>query len=162
MQVPSTLPSTTVDQVLDLWPVARLATSGPNGPHIVPVVFARGVDVLWSPIDGKPKRGGPLQRVKNVMLEPRAAVLIDAWDSDWSRLWWLRVDVTASVVNIGSNPDAETVAAVAALEAKYPQYQEIPVLGEPPMLLRLAIQNTQSWCASAGAIASIESFAHSK
>ena len=67
--------------------------------------------------------------------------------------------MVASVV-IGSNRDAETTAAVAALETKYPQYQQTPVLGEPPTLLRLAIDNTQSWCASAAAIVSIESVAH--
>lgn len=153
------LPSNTIDRVLDVWPVARLTTTGPTRPHIIPIVFAHVGDVLWSPIDGKPKQGGQLVRVKNVLSEPRAALLIDAWDSDWSKLWWLRVDVVASVV-IGSNRDADTTAAVTALETKYPQYQQTPVLGEPPTLLRLAIDNTQSWCASAAAIVSIESVAH--
>ncbi len=165
------LPSDTMDRLLDSWPVARLATTGPAGPHIVPVVFARLANVLWSPIDGKPKRGGPLMRVTNVLQQPRAALLIDKWDSDWSLLWWLRIDAVASVATPITPPitppittpraadrDADAAAAVAALEAKYPQYQHVPVLGEPATLLRLTIENTQSWCASAAAISSIESW----
>ncbi len=156
------LPPDTVDRLLDRWQVARLATIGPLGPHIVPVVFARVADVLWSPVDGKPKRGGQLTRVRNVLSQPRATLLIDRWDADWSRLWWLRVDVVAEVVTgSGSNLRADAIAAVLALETKYPQYRQTPVLGDPPTLLRLQIDSTQSWCASAAAIASIESSADS-
>ena len=35
------LPPALVERLLDRWPVARLATLGRDGPHQVPVVFAR-------------------------------------------------------------------------------------------------------------------------
>jgi len=151
------IPPEIIDRLLDHWPVARLATIGPSGPHIVPIVFARvaGVDdVLWSPIDGKPKKSGRPKRVSNVSSQPRAALLMDAWDSDWSRLWWLRTDVWATVV---TDLGREAAAAVAALEAKYPQYQQTPLLREPPTLLRLRVDHRESWCAGTAAISSIES-----
>ena len=87
------LPSAVVDRVLEVWPVARLATMGPDGPHAVPIVFARAGGCIWSPVDGKPKRGGELARVAHLRADPRATLLIDRWDPDWTRLWWLRVDV---------------------------------------------------------------------
>jgi PPOX class probable F420-dependent enzyme len=150
------LPSRTIDYVLGSWPIARLATTGPTGPHIVPVVFTHLAGSLWSPIDGKPKRGGQLMRVSNVLSDPRAALLFDAWHTDWSLLWWLRIDVVASVVTPITPLTRPASDAVAALQAKYPQYQHVPVLGEPPTLLRLTIEQTQSWCAGTAAIESIE------
>lgn len=147
------LPAEAVARLLDTWPVARLATSGRDGPHLVPVVFARSGGSLWSPVDGKPKRGGELARVANLRSEPRAALLLDHWDADWSRLWWLRVDVDGRVVRPADPAgDGEVAGAVAALRAKYPQYQETPLLGEPPTLLRLSPRRATSWCAGPAAI----------
>ncbi len=76
------LPARIVDLVLESWPVARLATLGPAGPHLVPIVLARAGGCLWSPIDGKPKDGGELARVSHLRSEPRAALLLDRWDPD--------------------------------------------------------------------------------
>lgn len=147
------LPEETVDRVLESWPVARLATAGPDGPHLVPIVFARAGGCLWSPVDGKPKRGGELARVRNLLAEPRAALLIDRYDPDWSRLWWLRVDVEAAVVR-PADPvaDVRVAGAERALLAKYPQYEEVPLLGEPPTLLRLTPGRVSSWCAGPEAL----------
>lgn len=141
-----------VERLLDSWPSARLATRGPRGPHLVPVVFARAGGCLWTPLDGKPKRGGELARVRHVRADPRVSLLLDHYEDDWSRLWWLRVDGAARVVRPAvPDADPEVAAAVAALRAKYPQYKTVPLLREPPTLLAVVPDRVQSWRAGAGA-----------
>lgn len=140
-----------MDRVLGEWPVARLATVGPDGgPHLVPIVFARAGGRLWSAIDGKPKAGGEPARVRNVRANPRVSLLLDEYTPDWRALWWVRVDATARVVQ-GRTDDADVTAAVAALRAKYPQYADVPVVREPPILLAFEIESVRSWCAGADA-----------
>jgi PPOX class probable F420-dependent enzyme len=142
------LPPALVERLLDQWPVARLGTQGSEGPHQVPVVFARKGAILWSPVDGKPKRGAELARVRHVLVEPRVSVLLDHYEEDWRCLWWLRIAGDARVVRPAmSDAASETVAAVAALRAKYPQYLSVPVLREPPTLLRIETLRVRSWCA---------------
>jgi len=139
-----------IDHLLRHWPVARLASRGPGGrPHLVPVVFAASGGVLWSPVDGKPKSGGELARVRHLRRHPEASLLLDHYDDAWSALWWLRIDVDVRVI-APADPagDAAVAAAVAALEAKYPQYQQTPVLRQPPVLLALCPTAMRSWRAS--------------
>ena len=144
------LPAAQAERLLDAWPVARLATVGPDGaPHQVPVVFARCGSVLYSPIDGKPKRGGELVRIRNARHEPRVSVLLDEYREDWQCLWWLRVDGEARVIEpADAERDREVADALAALRAKYPQYEHVAVLGPAPVLLAIRARATRSWCAS--------------
>jgi PPOX class probable F420-dependent enzyme len=131
-----------IERILEAWPLAVLSTSGERGPHAVPIVFARAEGALWSPIDGKPKRGGELARVRHVRRDPRVSLLLANYDEDWARLWWLRVD---GVVELRGAGDA---AAIAALRRKYPQYARVPVLGPDALLLRIDVRSRTSWCAS--------------
>ena len=62
--------------------VARLATAGHDGPHIVPIVFAVAGDVVYHAVDHKPKRTTALKRLANLEADPRAALLADAYDED--------------------------------------------------------------------------------
>ena len=148
------LPEDAVERVLEHWPVARLATVDADGrPHQVPIVFARIAERIWSPVDGKPKRGGELARVRHIRASPDVSLLLDDYAEDWSRLWWLRVDAVASVVEPRDpRADARVSAAVDALQRKYPQYDSVPVLRDPPTLLSLEIGRVQSWCASPEAL----------
>jgi PPOX class probable F420-dependent enzyme len=101
--------------------VARLATVSADGqPHLVPICFALVGTRIVSVVDAKPKRTPQLRRLANIRAQPRASVLADEYDEDWTRLWWVRADGAARVVEGG--PDRE--AAVAALTVKYPQYGE--------------------------------------
>jgi hypothetical protein len=60
-----------MEALLEPWPVAHLATlDGSGRPRLVPVVFAAVGGVIWTPVDGKPKRGGELARVRNVRARP--------------------------------------------------------------------------------------------
>jgi PPOX class probable F420-dependent enzyme len=136
-----------IDALLSRWPIARLVTLRADGaPAPVPVVFARVGDALYSPIDGKPKGQGALARERHLDGDPRVALLLDHYEDDWERLWWLRVEGTAEVV-----PAAEHAAAHAALRAKYPQYARVALTSGEPRLLRIAIARIASWRASARA-----------
>jgi PPOX class probable F420-dependent enzyme len=144
-----------VEALLDAWPVARLATLDRDGrPHAVPIVFARCEGALWSPVDGKPKSGRELARVAAIRRDPRVSLLLDHYDADWNRLWWLRVDGEARVVE--PLAVSEVAPVVGALRAKYPQYEEIPVLVEPATLLRVQPASVRSWCAGRDALAAAE------
>jgi PPOX class probable F420-dependent enzyme len=148
------IPSPHIDRALDRWAVARLATlAAPGAPHLVPVVFARAEGRLWIPVDGKPKRGGELARVRNVRAHPAVSLLLDHYDPDWSRLWWIRLDGTARVL-APADPatDGAVRAAVAALRAKYPQYDGTPLLRDPPTLIAIRPERTRSWRASEAAL----------
>jgi PPOX class probable F420-dependent enzyme len=99
--------------------VARLATIDPQGrPHLVPVCFALDGDTLYSAVDEKPKRSRELQRLKNIRAHPRAALLVDHYEEDWSRLWWVRLRGTPRILEDG----AERERALDLLARKYPQY----------------------------------------
>ena len=100
--------------------VARLATVGPDGaPHLVPVVFAVVEDVVYSAVDAKPKRTTALRRLANAAADPRVSLLADGYAEDWSRLWWVRADGTARILDAA---DDEGRQAVDRLVARYPQY----------------------------------------
>ena len=148
------LPDGAVEAILERWPVASLATVGEDGrPHLVPIVFARSAGAIWSPVDGKPKRGGVLARIRNIRRDPRVSLLFEHYEPDWARLWWLRAGGDAEV-RIANDPgeNAEEAAAVAALRLKYPQYERVPVLGPEATLLRIRVTARQSWCASSEAV----------
>jgi len=134
-----------IERILDTWPVARLATlSAAGAPELVPVVFARSGGALWSPIDGKSKRGPELARVRNVRADPRVCLLLDHYDADWSQLWWLRIDGRAAAVGLDA-PGAG--AAAEALRAKYPRYAQgvTPLFTGAPTLLRIEVVRAFGW-----------------
>jgi PPOX class probable F420-dependent enzyme len=145
------LPDESIADLLGRWPVATLATQGVDGrPHQVPIVFVCTPGPrLWSPVDGKPKGGTELQRVRNVRAHPEVGLLLDDYDADWSRLWWLRVEATARVVRPADPAsDPAVAAALDALREKYPQYERTPILRDPPTLLELTPLRMRGWCAA--------------
>jgi PPOX class probable F420-dependent enzyme len=109
----------------DSVPVARLATIAAGGaPHLVPITFAMlDADTIVSAVDHKPKRTLALARLRNIEADPRVCVLVDSYSSDWSELWWVRVDGTAAVHTPELAP-ALCDAAVSALAERYPAYRE--------------------------------------
>jgi PPOX class probable F420-dependent enzyme len=119
--------------------VARLATVRPDGaPHLVPVVFATSGDTVWLAVDAKPKRTTRLQRLTNLRRDPRCALLADHYEEDWSRLWWVRADGVATVVD-QPGPDHP---GVAALVERHPQYRVQPPAG-PLVVVR--VQRWSGW-----------------
>lgn len=152
------LPEALVDRLLTTWPVARLAVlDAKSRPRVMPVVFARVSGYLWSPVDGKPKGEGEPARVRYVREHPIVELVLDDYSEHWDRLWWVRMDGLARVVqppDAASDPDVAPV--VRALEHKYPQYRTMPVLRDPPTLLAIRPDRVRSWCASEAAVRSLE------
>lgn len=143
------IPTDQVTQIVTHWPVARLATVGKgNIPHQVPLVTVYLDGRFWSAVDGKPKRGSNLQRIRNAIANPKGSLLFDYYENDWKRLWWIRAQVELSVVRLDSL-DAETARTVKlALERKYPQYSDTPVFYDPPTLLSMHPVSFHSWSAA--------------
>jgi len=123
--------------------VARLASIRPDGsPHVVPIVFALERDRLYSAVDEKPKTTPALQRLRNVALEPRVEILVDHYEEDWARLWWVRLRGRAFVKHEG--PDA--ARGWDLLAAKYPQYQDT----SPQALMVVDIDSWRGWSGGVG------------
>ena len=122
-------------------PVSRLATVGPDGtPHVVPVCHVLEGDTLYIAIDEKPKRpGAVLQRLRNLAARPAAAVVVDRYDPDWSRLGWVMLRGRAEVLADG----AERARAQALARARYPQLRTMRLDGLPVIALRIA--RVASW-----------------
>jgi PPOX class probable F420-dependent enzyme len=122
-------------------PVARLATVGAAGPHLVPVVFAVEGDRIVTAIDHKPKRTERLQRLLNIEADPAVAVLADHYEDDWTRLWWVRADGAARILGEG----ADWSAAIDLLAAKYAHYLERPPSGP---VIEITVARWSGWLGS--------------
>lgn len=123
--------------------VARLATAGADGaPHAVPICFALLDDRLYSVVDAKPKRNPTnLARLRNVRANPRAAVLIDHYDEDWTRLEYVLLRGAAAVVDDRD----EFARALTALRAKYPAYRAMDLSFESHPMLRVDVERVVHW-----------------
>jgi PPOX class probable F420-dependent enzyme len=123
--------------------VACLATIDSQGaPHLVPFCYALAEegDVLFSAVDRKPKRTADLRRLHHIAADPRVCVLIDHYEDDWNRLWWVRLDGQASLLDPGTEADQ----ALDALAAKYSQYRT----DRPPgPVMRIEIGRWAGWSA---------------
>ncbi len=121
--------------------VARLATIDPDGrPHLVPIVFALQADTLYSAVDKKPKQSRTLRRIENAGRRQQVTVLIDHYDDDWARLWWIRLKGHARVLDDGE----EAIRAIALLTDKYEQYQAAP---PSPPVLAIDVTEWRGWSA---------------
>lgn len=122
--------------------VARLATVRPDGaPHLVPVTFAVDGDTIYTAVDAKPKRTTRLQRIENLRAHPRCTLLVDRYDDDWSRLWWVRADGVAGVIDA----PAASHPGLALLTDRYAPYARTPPDGP---LIVVTVTRWNGWSAS--------------
>ena len=121
--------------------VARLATADAAGrPHVVPVCYALIRDKVYFTIDEKPKKKPyRLKRLANLRANPVAALVVDRYDEDWSRLGWVMVQGAAEILEAGAEHDR----AQAALRARYPQLAAMRIEALPVVAVR--IEHTASW-----------------
>lgn len=128
--------------------VGRLATvTAELRPHVVPFVYALveeppSVRVYWV-VDQKPKRSPRIKRIRNLERNPAVELVIDGYDEDWDRLWWVRASGTGRMVGSA----AEGADALAALRAKYPQYVDDPPSGP---LVAVDVETITGWEATRG------------
>lgn len=125
--------------IIDKARVARLATidSGCN-PHLVPVVFVYDDDHYYIPIDEKTKQQSSkpekLKRVKNILVNPNVALLIDEYNEDWTKLYFVMIQGRASLITNNNNKKEQVQnqpllveKAHKLLSEKYHQYRKIGV-----------------------------------
>ncbi|MFD7053995.1 TIGR03668 family PPOX class F420-dependent oxidoreductase [Streptomyces mirabilis] len=124
--------------------VARLATVDAEGrPHLVPLVFAaRGGEIVTA-VDHKPKRSPRLRRLRNIAAHPAVCLLVDAYDEDWERLWWVRADGDARVLPPGTQD--EYTVAIDLLREKYAQYRQRPPDGP---VIAVTVHHWHGWRAT--------------
>ena len=122
---------------------ATLGTIAEDGrPRLVPICFVLDGEVLFTPIDEKPKETidpRQLARIRDIERRADVTVLIDRWDEDWRHLAWLRIDGRASL----AEDPVERAPTIAALRAKYPQYDDHDLEARP--LIRIVIERARSW-----------------
>lgn len=116
-------------------------------PRVLPVTFAIAGEELWTAIDHKPKRKPPDQiaRVRYLRRRPEAALCVDHYEDDWSRLAW--VQTIGSVEILESESGGVLAGALDALRAKYRHYADAPPDGP---FLRLRLERVLCWRASEG------------
>jgi PPOX class probable F420-dependent enzyme len=125
-----------VKAIIDKARIARLATvDSKSKPHLVPVVFAFDGEHYYIPIDKKTKqepcKPEKLKRVKNIQTNPNIALLIDEYNEDWTKLYFVMIQGRASLI---SNKKEEQQNGLLLLERahkllsdKYQQYQKISI-----------------------------------
>ncbi len=124
--------------------VARLATCDAEGrPHVAPVCFVYHRETFYSPLDRKPKRISleKLTRVRNIEVNPEVALLLDEYEEDWDKLWYILVRGRASILRNG----AEQEEVVVQLRSKYAQYASSLLLPADSPLIRVVPVKIISW-----------------
>jgi PPOX class probable F420-dependent enzyme len=129
--------------------VGRLATVAADGrPHLVPICFVLLGDTVYSAVDHKPKSTTRLRRLENLRDTGSACLLVDHYDSDWSRLWWIRLDGVGRVIPHDRDPDPGRLAhrrmVLASLADKYEQYAATPPAGP---VMAIDITEWRGWSA---------------
>ncbi|GAA2589706.1 TIGR03668 family PPOX class F420-dependent oxidoreductase [Actinomadura fulvescens] len=123
-------------------PVARLATVDEHGvPHLVPVTFTAERGTVYIAVDHKPKGGRDLRRLANIRANPHVTLLADHYEDDWDRLWWVRVDGHAHIID----DPARMAAPIDLLTARYPQYREHRPEGP---VIAVVIERWTGWSAT--------------
>ncbi len=130
--------------------VARLATVTPAGhPHLVPVTFVLDSrpgqgDWVYTAVDHKPKSTARLRRLRNIQAHPRVALLADHYADDWDRLWWVRADGAAAVLDPSAG--ADVAGPLRLLAARYPQYAVQPPAGP---VIAVRVDRWTGWASAA-------------
>ena len=88
-------------------------------------------------VDAKPKRSRRLRRLANIEADPRVSLLIDEYEDDWRRLWWVRIDGRAAI--------HETIesAVEGSHRGRYPQLEG----HELGPWIDIAIESVSGWSA---------------
>ena len=125
-------------ELLETVRVARLAyLDAEDRPRVLPVTFAVEGEAVWSAIDEKPKRTPEPARLAYLRRRPEAALLVDVYDDDWTKLAWVQLLGRMDALPVDSSPEA-----MAVLAAKYEPYaRRTP----PGPLLRLGVERALHW-----------------
>ena len=95
---------------------------------------------MWSAIDRKPKRTAEPARVRWLRRRPEAALCVDRYDDDWSRLAWVQLLGRVEVLELARGADRNRGA-----HRQVPQYRAEP---PPGPVLRLEVERALHWRAA--------------
>lgn len=115
--------------------IARLATADAGGrPHVIPVCFAFDGERIYIVLDQKPKSVEltRLRRVRNILDNPQASLVVDHYAEDWQTLRYVIAFCNAQLLEGG---ESEASNAVSMLRSKYPQYRQMCLDGNPVIKL---------------------------
>ncbi len=107
--------------------VARLATVDQKlHPYVIPVVFVFHENSFFIPLDEKTKtvNSRNLKRVKNIEKNPNVTLLIDKYQNNWKKLFFLMIHGKAKMID-GNNKLMDKIHKL--LISKYPQYKKIGI-----------------------------------
>lgn len=122
--------------------VARLATADAGGaPYAVPICYAFDGERIYTAIDLKPKRvgGRELKRIRNILQNPKVAIVIDDYSENWSELAYVMIRGAAEIIVDGEERDC----AEALLREKYEQYAGL--LERGCAVIRIVPERVASW-----------------
>ena len=122
--------------------VARVGTLDEHGrAHIVPIVFVIDGDTLYSATDAGPR---PVKRLRNLERDHRVTVLVDVYDEDWSKVWWVRIRGRGRAVGDGPERDR----ARSLLFQKYPQFEDAPPTEAAGPVMAVDVEEWSGWAFS--------------
>ncbi len=122
--------------------IAHLATADKDAlPHVVPVCFVLNDATIYVTVDEKPKRDATvrLKRLRNLDENPQAALIVDRYDEDWSRLGWVMLRGRTEILIEGHEHDR----AQELLRTRYPQYRAMTLSALPVIALR--VERITTW-----------------
>ena len=129
-------------------PVGHLSTAGKGGaPHVIPVCFAldsrEDGAAIYIVLDRKPKRTAltRLRRVRNILENPQVALVVDHYEADWTKLWYILLTGTAELLE--DVEDGNRRHAIRLLREKYPQYREMDIDDNP--VIKITSGNVVAW-----------------
>jgi PPOX class probable F420-dependent enzyme len=96
---------------------------------------------IYSVLDQKPKRAElpRLKRVRNIQANPQVALVVDHYEADWQRLWYVLLTGRAELLVAGD----ERAEAIRLLRQKYPQYWDMPI--DPNPVIKITPDRVVSW-----------------
>ena len=125
--------------------VSRLATADADGvPHVVPVCHIATADAVYV-TNGPTRKGRIAKRGRNVLENPRAALVVDHYDEDWTAIGYVLVQGSAELLEEGEEHDK----GVRLLKQRYYQMREWPV--EAWGLIALRVQRVITYGGTTGA-----------
>jgi PPOX class probable F420-dependent enzyme len=139
----SEVPPAWADELLRSARVGRLGTADAGGhPLVVPVCYVYDGRACYSAIDAKPKRTrSRLRRLRNIAENPRASLVVDHYEEEWTRLRYVIVEGTASILTAGP----ELAHGIDLLLAKYEQYRTMGLRSDGATVIRLAAERIVAW-----------------
>lgn len=124
--------------------VAHLATADAAGaPHNIPVCYWFDGRIIYFAIDEKPKRntGMRLKRMRNIVENPRVAIVIDHYEEDWTQLCYVLIRGRARVVE----DQEEYMQALRNLRDKYSQYRGMALTPERNPIVKIEPVHVNAW-----------------